>query len=217
MQRSTLLPPQRSPSNTRSRPEIRPEIDPRDHQVRLFRQQLCAARQSRSPLVCRRPPSSALPTLWQMIGCRSVNDCAAPLCSWLGATMLTVANPSYTSASCTQAGTAWMPSSLVKRIWVMVLTILTAACAIDRSEMQICSPLGSARSPYTMTYLARQPCPRFVTCGHAVSAQAIKLHPALWSPFPMDTAHTPAPLPLVRTGFSVVQPSVLLRLSLGVR
>ena len=35
---------------------------------------------------------SRSPIAWQTIGCRSVSDCAAPLCSRLGATMLTVAN-----------------------------------------------------------------------------------------------------------------------------
>ena len=50
--------------------------------------------------------------LWQTMGCRSVNDCAAPLRSQLGATIATCANSRNSSASARNP-TAWYPSSFV--------------------------------------------------------------------------------------------------------
>src|SRR5438552_13942589 len=56
--------------------------------------------------------------LLQTMGCRSVSDCAVPLCSRLGATMLTVANPSSAAASARNPS-AWYPSSFVRRMCVI--------------------------------------------------------------------------------------------------
>src|SRR4029077_14811669 len=74
----------------------------------------------------------------------SVSDCAAPLRSRLGATMLTVAKLSNAFAS-VRRPSAWYPSSLVRRICVMIRTIRVASLSQNHHTARIFSGGSTGR------------------------------------------------------------------------